>query len=68
MTRDVDPELFIRLLNDAVEADRVAKRAIRTMQNKSRARRFMQLCRSDLNHAMASLEPMDCVQLIGAEK
>lgn len=68
MTRDVDPELFIRLLNDAVEADRVAIRAIRAVQNKRRAQRFMQLCRSDLNHAMASLEPMDCVQLIGAEK
>lgn len=65
MARPVDPEVFILLLNEAVEADRIAKRVIRGMQNKSRARRFFQLCRSDLKHALSPYEPIDCVQQMG---
>lgn len=68
MTKTVDPEVFIWLLNEAVEEDRIAKRVIRGMQNKSRARRFFQLCQSDLKHAMSSSAPIDCVQQMGADR
>lgn len=68
MARPVDPELFILLLNEAVEEDRIAKRVIRGMQNKSRAQRFFQLCRSDLKHAMSPHEPIDCVQQMGPDR
>lgn len=68
MARPVDPELFILLLNEAVEEDRIAKRVIRGMQNKSRAQRFFQLCRSDLKHAMSLHEPIDCVQQMGPDR
>lgn len=68
MRRTVDPEVFILLLNEALEEDRVAKRVLRGMQNRSRAQRFFQLCQSDLKHAMSSHEPIDCVQQMGADR
>jgi hypothetical protein len=60
-------ELFIRLLADALEADRVIRRELLALQHKARARRFMQQCRSDLNLAMDSIEPLDCVQMMAEE-
>jgi hypothetical protein len=54
--------LFIRSLTEALEADRLIKRTIRALQSKERTERFMQLCWSDLNNAMHTLEPVDRTQ------
>ena len=54
--------LFIRSLTEALEADRLIKRTIRALQSKERTERFMQLCWSDLNNAMHTLEPLDRIQ------
>ncbi len=60
-------EMFIRLLADALEADRAIRKELLALQHKARARRFMQLCRSDLSRTLDTIEPLDCVQLM-AEK
>lgn len=66
MTKNGNPELFILLLNEAVEADRMARRVIRATQNKSHARHFFQLCQSDLEHIMSLRESIDTIEQMGA--
>lgn len=57
-------ELFIRLLADALNADRLGRTAIGSSQDRAVARRSMQLARSDHKLAMHAAEPLDCVQLM----
>lgn len=66
MPAEHQAEMFIRLLADALEADRLVERAILTLQHRQNAKR-RQLCRSDLNHALASIEPLDCVQMMATK-
>ncbi|WP_104016955.1 hypothetical protein [Roseovarius nitratireducens] len=64
MPTENSAEMFIRLLVDAVEAHRRMRNDVLKLQNKARARRFMQLCRSDLNAAREAMEPLDSIQLM----
>lgn len=62
MPKENQSEIFISLLAEALEADRLTKRATLALQNKERAQHFMRLCRSDLNHDLQSLKPLEHVQ------
>lgn len=53
--------MFMALLADALEADRLIKRTNLSVRSKASAKRFKQLFLSDLNHAMFSLEPLERV-------
>lgn len=55
-------EMFMRLLFDQLEADRMMRNDTLKQKSKARARRFIQRCRSDLNAVLDRMEPQDCVQ------
>ena len=65
MPKENQSELFIRSLTEALEADRLINRAIRALRSKER---FMELCWSDLNNAMRTLDPVERVPHPGAAK
>lgn len=67
MPTENQAEIFIRLLNDALEEDRLMRRAALTLQHKERAAHFVQLRQSNRNDAMRFLEPQDCVQQMTAK-
>jgi len=50
--------LFIRLLVDALEDDRLMRRASRTYRSRANAEKFRRLYQSDLGLAMRQIEPM----------
>lgn len=60
-------DMFMRLLFDAFEADRILRHDSLKVQNRSRARRFTQRCRSDINAVMDRMGPQDCVQLMDTQ-
>lgn len=64
MSKASHPELFIRLLAETLEEDRLVRSANRSLRYKASADRFRQLFQSDLKHALQSVEPMDCLQLM----
>lgn len=62
MPKENQSELSIRLLTDALEADRLTSIAIRSVHNKANRSKSKMLFASDLTYAMDSLEPLDCFQ------
>lgn len=55
-------DLFIRLLAEALEADRLIRKTSLSERAKASAGRFTQLFQSDLDHAVHSLEPLHSLQ------
>ncbi len=56
-------ELFIRVLTDALEEDRLT----RALQHKERAEHFMQLCRLNRDDAVRLFQPLGRVQPMAAQ-
>lgn len=63
MSTENQTELFIRVLTDALEEDRL----IKALQHKERAEHFMQLCRSNRDDAVHLFEPLGRVQPMAAK-
>lgn len=66
MSTENQAEIFIRLLADALEENRLIQRATLTLQHKERTEHFMKVCSSARNNAMRPLEPLDRVQVMAA--
>ena len=68
MPKENQSQVFIRLLTEALEADRYIKRAIRALKHEARSDHFMQISWSEFNNAMLTLEPLGNRQRFTASK
>lgn len=66
MPQENQSELFIRLLANALEADRLTRTGAGSPQDRAGAKRPKQLFGSDHDQAMHAIGPMDCVQLMAS--
>jgi predicted RNase H-like nuclease len=64
MSKVNHPELFMRVLAEALEEDRLIRNSSRSLRYKASAERYKKLYRSDLDQAMKTIEPLDCIQLM----
>lgn len=64
MPKENQAELFIRMLVEILELDRISKKLGLAPPSQAYARNFNRVCVLDYDHEMASVEPLDCVQLM----
>jgi ferritin-like metal-binding protein YciE len=61
------PEYFITVLTEALEADRMIRNACVAQKSKAQAQWLRQRYQADLDFAMPSIEPLDCVRMMEDE-
>ncbi|HEY9021319.1 MAG: hypothetical protein QUV10_10535 [Paracoccaceae bacterium] len=66
MPHESQSEIFIRLLGDAVQADRLVRTSNKASQLKDKVKRTRRLFQPDIDDAMYAIGPLDCVQLMAA--
>lgn len=66
MPQENQSEIFIRLLADALQADRLTRKASKSRNYKDSVKRSDRLFKSDLDDAMHAIGPLDCVQLMAS--
>lgn len=64
MSKENSAALFIRLLTEAYEADRLVRGTEASARYKAQANRFQHQQPAALHHFRAALEPLDCAQLM----
>lgn len=66
MPQENKSEIFIRLLGDAVQADRLIRKSVMSLTHKASARRTPRIFQSDIDDAMHAMGPLDCVQMMAS--
>jgi hypothetical protein len=66
MPKENQSEIFIRLLSDALDADRLVRRAVTSPSLGPNGRRAGRLFQPRLDDAMHAFGPLDCVQLMSS--
>jgi hypothetical protein len=67
MPQENQSELFIRLLGDAVQADRLSRKSATSRRHRDRAGSARRVAQPDLDAAIYAMGPLDCVQLMASE-
>lgn len=66
MPQENRSEIFIRLLNDAWEADRLIHKSKTFNSIKSNAKRRQRLFQPEIDNVMHAFGPLDCVQMMAS--
>jgi len=66
MSRENQSEIFIRLLSDAVQADRLIRKSVMSLSDNAPAKRRTRIFQPDIEDAMHAIGPLDCVQLMAS--
>jgi len=66
MPQENRSEIFIRLLNDAWEADCLIRKSRKSNAIKDNAKQTHRLFQPDIDNAMHAFGPLDCVQLMAS--
>lgn len=64
MSNEDQTTLFVRLLNEALEDDRLIRSANLAVWQKANAAKTRRRYKLDLGYAMESIEPLDCIQMM----
>jgi hypothetical protein len=60
--RESRTELFVRLLREALESDRLIRKAMQMNASDKRVEKFSKRIRADFQDALRLIGPLDCVQ------
>jgi hypothetical protein len=66
MPQENKSEIFIRLLGDAVQADRLIRKSVMSLTHKTPAKRTLRIFQPDIDDAMHAFGPLDCVQMMAS--
>lgn len=56
-------EIFIRLLTEACETDRMSRKASLSLEHEAQVAKFKQMQLTAMHRFRGAMEPLDCVQL-----
>ncbi len=66
MPQENQSEIFIRLLRDVVQADRLQRRSTSSLTLQTDAKRMRRTTRRDHAYARHDMSTLDCVQMMAA--
>jgi hypothetical protein len=66
MPQENKSEIFIRLLGDAVQADRLLRKSVMSLTHKTSAKRIPRIFQPDIDDAVHASGPLDCVQMMAS--
>lgn len=64
MNNESQPDLFIRMLADALHTDRLARTGVWSPHGGSRVKAKTRHAKAEMDHAREVIGPLDCVQMM----
>lgn len=66
MPQENKSETFIRLLGDALQADRLIRKSVMSLTRRPPAKRTPRMFQPDIDDAMHANGPVDCVEMMAS--